>query len=412
MRHSSESLRYTHPYIKWRDRPREICFFFPLAEERYKVTPSNGHIQAFPFPMALQDKSQYGKLSLTQRLGLVGSLLSMPVKVLWSVLTTSHASYNKDRTLKRIIGDTVLRNLTSLSTPQLQMLFGTDQQIYATFTKSYKLPSTVDELGDDAKLYWIGPKRTERVMLFLHGGAFLLPAADFSLRFWRYVQVELEKKGVEVGFAYLEYTLAPYAAFPTPLKQASLAVNFLLDAGVKPSNLQIAGDSAGGNLAIQLISHILHPLPSVPRISLSSPIRGVYLISPWTSLSASSPSHKFNDGLDFLTFPTLSSWGAQILEGFPTEHRVFAEAITAPADWFAGAEGVFQRVLVTAGGAELLKDDIVAFHEVFKKHHSQTELVVQPNGLHEDMFLDFMLGEEKVGSLTPLTVEWLAAGFS
>jgi len=71
-----------------------------------------------------------------------------------------------------------------------------------------------------------------------------------------------------------------------------------------------------------------------------------------------------------------------------------------------------ERVLITAGGAECLRDDIVGLAEAFKKHHGSTELVVQPNGLHEDMFLDFVLQEKKLGSLTPLTVEWLAAGFT
>jgi hypothetical protein len=50
--------------------------------------------------------------------------------------------------------------------------------------------------------------------------------------------------------------------------------------------------------------------------------------------------------------------------------------------------------------------------EAFKKHHPNVELVVQKDGLHEDMYLDFVLGEKKLGSLTPLTVEWLAAGFT
>ncbi|KAJ7057963.1 Alpha/Beta hydrolase protein [Mycena amicta] len=358
------------------------------------------------------DKSQYGKLSLAQTLGLVANLLPIPAVILWKVLTTTYAPFNKDRTLKRIIGDAALRYVASMNIPHLQAAFGTDRQIYAAWTKANKLPSTIDELGDDARLLWIGPKRTERVVLFLHGGAFLLPASEFAISFWRYVQLQLEKQNIEVGFVWLEYSLAPYATFPTPLKQACLALNFLLEAGVQPSNLQLAGDSAGGNLILQLLSHALHPIPSIPRISLAAPLRGAFLISPWTSLSASSPSHFSNDGLDFISRGTMSAWGTQILKDIPPEHIVFAEAVRAPEDWFAGTDAVFQRVLVSAGGAECLRDDIVAFAEAFKKQHKDTELVVQANGLHEDMFLDFVLGEKKVGTLTPLTVEWLAAGFA
>ncbi|KAF7297252.1 Abhydrolase-3 domain-containing protein [Mycena indigotica] len=362
--------------------------------------------------MAPPDKSQYGKLSLAQKLGLAFNLIPLPVVLLWKVVTTSYAGYNQDRTLKRIMGDAFLWYTGGLGVPQLQCILGTDQHIYQTWTKANKLPSTVDELGDDARLFWIGPKRTERVVLFLHGGGFLLPTSEHSISFWRYTQLELEKKGVEIGVAVLEYTLAPYATFPTPLNQARLALNFLFEAGVKPSDLQIVGDSAGGNLTLQILSHILHPLPSVPLISLPAPIQSAMLVSPWISLSASSPSHKSNDGHDFVSLSTMSAWGPQILRDVPAEHRAFAEAVSAPENWFVGAEKVFQHVLISAGGAELLKDDIESFAEAFKKQHNQTEFVVQPNGRHQDMFLDFFVGEKKVGMLTPLTIEWLAARFS
>jgi len=86
--------------------------------------------------------------------------------------------------------------------------------------------------------------------------------------------------------------------------------------------------------------------------------------------------------------------------------------VHAPEWWFDGVERLVERVLVTAGSAECLQDDIVAVGEAIKKHHPNTEVVVQAGGLHEDPYLDFMVGESKLGSLTPLIVEWLAAGFT
>jgi hypothetical protein len=90
--------------------------------------------------------------------------------LLWNVATTAYASYNKERSLKRIIGDSALRYITShLNIPQLQNAFGTTLGTYKKWTKTAKLSATVDELGEDARLLWIGPKRLERVILFLHG---------------------------------------------------------------------------------------------------------------------------------------------------------------------------------------------------------------------------------------------------
>ncbi|KAF7326959.1 Abhydrolase-3 domain-containing protein [Mycena venus] len=356
---------------------------------------------------------KYGQLSWTQSLGMVAALAPLPIVLLWRVATEAHAPYNKERSLKRIAVDSALRYILShLSLPQLQAAFGTTLGTYEKWTKGAKLPMTVDELGEDARLLWIGPKRLDCVILFLHGGCFLLPPGDFALSFWQYVQLELEKKNIQVGFAMLNYSLAPEASFPTPLKQAGLALDFLMAAGVKPRNLQLAGDSAGGNLVLQVLSQMLHPRDGVPEIRLPAPLRGVYLISPWTNLSTETESRIENEGRDFVCRPALAKWGAQILGDVPKADRAFVEAMHAPEGWFEGVDSLVERVLVTTGSAELLRDDIAVFGEMFKKHHTDTELVVQKDGLHEDMFLDFVLSEQKVGSLTPLTVEWLAAGFT
>lgn len=157
---------------------------------------------------------------------------------------------------------------------------------------------------------------------------------------------------------------------------------------------------------------MLHPREGIPEIRLPAPLLGAYLISPWVNLTGDSKSHTENDGRDFVTARALKTWGTEILAHVPAADRPFAEAVRAPEAWFAGVDGLVDRVLVTAGGAECLRDDIVVFGEAFKKHHAKTELVVQNGGLHEDMFLDFLVNETKVGSLTPLTVEWLAAGFT
>lgn len=140
----------------------------------------------------------------------------------WTALTKSYASYNRARSLKRILGDCALRYLTAnLKVPQLQYLLGTTFDVYKKWAEELQLPLVVDELGEDARLLWIGPKRLDRVLLFCHGkpsfhlyfsrsqffggGGYLLPAASYSMSFWRHVQLELEKRDIEVGIALLQY---------------------------------------------------------------------------------------------------------------------------------------------------------------------------------------------------------------
>ncbi|KAJ7079976.1 Alpha/Beta hydrolase protein [Mycena belliarum] len=363
-------------------------------------------------------KAKYGEVRWTESLRIVATLITLPVVLLWSLATTTYAAHNKARSLKRIAGDSALRHvLGTLNVAQLQHVFGATLSSYEKWAARNQLPTEIDELGRDARLLWIGPKRLKRVLLFVHGGAFLLPAADFALSFCRYLQLQLETQDIDVGLAVLNYSLVPSAVFPTPLDQARLALEFLLAAGVQPQNLQLAGDSAGANLILQLLSHALHPLPPALGVPEFAPpalprLRGALLISPWVSLTADSASHAANDGRDFLRHATLAEWGRVVRADVPPEHRAFMEAARAPDAWFDGVERLVERVLVTAGGAECLRDDIVVFGEAFKRHHARAELVVQPDGLHEDPMLDFVLNEKKVGSVTPLLVEWLAAGFT
>ncbi|KAF7354573.1 Abhydrolase-3 domain-containing protein [Mycena sanguinolenta] len=364
---------------------------------------------------------KYADLPWYGALGIVAAVIPLPFVLLWTAIVGPYTPRNKGRSTKRIVGERAFRYaITNLGLPQLQFAFGTTMSVYEKWTKQKKLSPVIDKLGDGARLLWIGPKRVDRhdrVVLYLHGGCFLLPLTDFGLDFWQYVKTELEKKNVSpnlnFGVAILEYSLAPAAMFPTPLKQACLGLKFLFDAGVEPGNLQIAGDSAGGNLALQLVSQMLHPRAGLPRLTPLAPIRGLCLLSPWTSLTADTKSCKEFDGIDTMTRRVLRDAGAEILPGFPDDAAAFAEPAKAPESWFHGVDGLFERVLVTAGEFECMRDDIVQLSDKLKKgRHPDVELVIQDGGLHDDMFLDFMVKEKKLGPLTPLIIDWLYAGFA
>ncbi|KAJ6602123.1 Alpha/Beta hydrolase protein [Mycena sp. CBHHK59/15] len=327
---------------------------------------------------------KYADLPWYGALGLLAAIVPLPVVLLWAAIVGPHMSRNKGRSTKRIIGERAFRyGISNLNIPQLQFAFGTSLS-----------------LGDGARLLWVGPKRVDRVLFYIHGGCFLLPLTDFELDLFRYVQVESEKKNIHFGVAVLEYTLAPAATFPTPLKQACLAMEYLFKAGLQPGNIQIVGDSAGGNLALQLVSQMLHPRDGLPNIRPSAPIRGLCL------------SCIEFDGIDTMSRDALCQAGAEILSGFSDDENAFAEPAKAPALWFKGVDEVVERVLITAGAIECMRDDIVQVSEQLKRHHQNVELVVQNGGLHDDMFLDFMVKEKKLGTLTPLVVNWVAAGFT
>ncbi|KAJ7765648.1 Alpha/Beta hydrolase protein [Mycena metata] len=352
---------------------------------------------------------KYGELPWYHLLTMLASLAPLPLILVWTALVTSHASHNKGKSLRRILGERTLRYAARhTSVAQQQFVFGTTVTTYKRWSKQMKLDPIVDELGEDAHLMWIGPKRTDRVLFLCHGGCYFLPVTDFLLAFWQYVQLELKKQNVEIGIALLSYSLAPMAKFPTPAKQATLALQFLLDAGVQPGNLYLGGDSAGGNLLLQVVSNMLHPHTGVPQIRRTGGFRSLGLFSPWASFTTDTKSFQEFDGIDFLDRRILGAYGSELLEGYSEGDRAFAEPAKAPQDWFEGVGELVDHIFITAGEREVMHDDIVNVAQGLKKHHTNVELVVQEGGVHDDMFIDFFTREKKLSSLTPKVITWLA----
>ena len=74
----------------------------------------------------------------------------------------------------------------------------------------------------------------------------------------------------------IDYRLAPEHPFPAPVEDAVTTYKWLLAGGVQPSNLTIAGDSAGGGLTVSALVAFRdqgQPLPAA----------GICL-SPWVDL--------------------------------------------------------------------------------------------------------------------------------
>lgn len=111
-------------------------------------------------------------------------------------------------------------------------------------------------------------KRNERVLLQLHGGAYVYPLGD-AHRLLALRQSVL----IGAGEAYcVDYRTAPEHLYPTALEDAVHAYEGILARGVQAENIVLVGDSAGGNLALALALHLKeHNLPQPGVIALASP---------------------------------------------------------------------------------------------------------------------------------------------
>jgi monoterpene epsilon-lactone hydrolase len=111
----------------------------------------------------------------------------------------------------------------------------------------------------------------DRFLLYLHGGGYVLG----SINTHRELVSRLSRAGGVRALA-LDYRLAPENPFPAAVNDATVAYRWLLSQGAKPERTAIAGDSAGGGLA-------LATLVAIRDAKLPLPAAGVCL-SPWADM--------------------------------------------------------------------------------------------------------------------------------
>jgi acetyl esterase/lipase len=351
------------------------------------------------------------KLSAWEWITLVLTVLPLPVILLWAIIKSPFSALGRSRSWKRILLDrAALWAFVNLNRRQLRLVFGEAPGTYAAYMKSKKLQPVVEEIGEDGRLLWIGSKKTERVILYIHGGALLFGPFESSLVFWGYIQENLQKRGKPTGVALLNYSLVPDATFPTQLKQAVLAIQHLINSGVKPENIQLAGDSAGGLNIHQVFSHILHPVDGVPKLKLSAPLGGAYMMAPWVTTIDDEVLHTNDEAGDVLTASALIYWGRKIHEGLPTLAKPYLNANGAPKDWLKGLDKVVKQILISAGDVEVLRDAVIKYFKTVEKDHKNVTLFLHDKGAHDETFLLFFTGDED-SKLSPLLLDWLEQGF-
>lgn len=131
--------------------------------------------------------------------------------------------------------------------------------------------------GRAADLLTVAGADTARVVLHLHGGGYVIG----SNRMYRDFGTRLSR-ATRASVLLPDYRLAPENPFPGAVEDAVASYKWLLDRGFKPGSIAIAGDSAGGGLAVVTIMALRDK--GVPM-----PGAGIF-ISPWTDLTLSGDS--------------------------------------------------------------------------------------------------------------------------
>ncbi|PXW35573.1 alpha/beta hydrolase [Nocardia sp. 348MFTsu5.1] len=176
-------------------------------------------------------------------------------------------------------------------------------------------------------------------MLYLHGGGYI---GTSPIMYSAFAASLVRMTGYEVFIA--DYRMAPEFPFPAGVLDAADVYKGLLERGVDPEHLVVAGDSGGGGLATSLITYLhRHDLPAPAAVAL---------FSPEIDLDLNHPSITENAQFDILP------WNVPVapyLQGIqPNDDRVSAVYATADPEWFP-------PTFVCWGADEMFRDGIRKF---------------------------------------------------
>jgi monoterpene epsilon-lactone hydrolase len=177
----------------------------------------------------------------------------------------------------------------------------------------------------------------ERLILYFHGGGYVAGSPESH----RPLIARL-CKAAGAGALTLDYRLAPEFPFPACLRDAVDAYRFLIGKGFPPLSIALAGDGAGGGLAISTAMAIRNAQMPMPA--------AVVAMSPWADLTLSGWSMMENAASD-----DVLSWDLL----FVSARNYLKNA--NPADPYAspvfGNMRDFPPIMVHTGSLEILRDD-------------------------------------------------------
>lgn len=211
------------------------------------------------------------------------------------------------------------------------------------------------------------------VVLQLHGGGYIGKMKNA----YRDFAVLYAKMPGERAVLSVDYRVAPEDPYPAALEDAYAAYQWLLEMGCKGSQIIVAGDSAGGGLALALCLYLKDKGEPLPK--------KLVLMSPWTDLAATGDSYETNFEKDPLF-------------GNTTDSMIYSNAYYGENDpkmpyispLYGDYEGL-PPMLFQVGGAEMLLSDSARAAKKAKAAGCEVKLTI-----YDGMFHVFQLGMKKM----------------
>jgi monoterpene epsilon-lactone hydrolase len=217
--------------------------------------------------------------------------------------------------------------------------------------------------SEGVRAEWLIPSGAGRtVIYYIHGGGFVMGSPGTHRR----LMARLARAARSRAFV-IDYRLAPEHPFPASLDDSVAGYRWLLRHGVRPSEIVIAGDSAGGALTLSTLLVLRDagdPLPA-----------GAVCISATTDLTRSGASHRTRAADEVMLSPRFFRTVDELYRGDadardPLASPLFGELTGLPP------------LLMHVGTHELLLDDTLRFADKARAAGVDVTLEVWPGLWH------------------------------
>lgn len=224
---------------------------------------------------------------------------------------------------------------------------------------------------------WLEPEKTDaqKVILQLHGGGYVGTMRNA----YRNFAVTYSELGHGMKVLSVDYRVAPENPYPAALKDAVDAYQWLLEQGYESEQIILAGDSAGGGLAMALVMYLKNHQFSLPC--------GVIAMSPWTDLTSSGESYETNYENDPLFGKTRDSliYNREYV-GLEDPRNPYISPLFGD---FAG----FPPMLIQVGSYEMLLSDSLMVADKAKKQGVKVRLSIYEGMFHVFQMAMFLMPE-------------------
>ncbi|MFQ8702683.1 MAG: alpha/beta hydrolase [Eisenbergiella sp.] len=200
------------------------------------------------------------------------------------------------------------------------------------------------------------------VILYCHGGGYSTGSTVYA----RTLTKKLGESTSMDVFAF-NYRLAPEHPYPAATDDALKAWNYLMYLGYGARDVIVAGDSAGGNLALSLTLRLKEQERLLPR--------GLVLLSPWTDLTKSGKSYESRKEVD----PVLDhEYLDRMIENYAGGQELSNPLISPLFGNFKG----FPPTYIQVGDNEILLSDATLLHKKLLKENVSAHLDVYKGMWH------------------------------